>query len=305
MHGPPSSYSPQLHFQQPPHPHDHLPQLVETKGQDPLSNDMSNTKVCYFFSHCLVLVLTFKAQALAKNFGVNASILGLASGVQDNEDLAVGSGGLSSGRDRRINEASLPRDSSRWQSVNLPRNRVENTTTSMSPPQPSIKIWLPKDRKMVKYIVSVYFSRLNYNRPALDQPDFEQNLNTLYDGQITARHDQGFICTLYLVLALGTLNEVNHRVNQKGKDGITTPADKAKMMPEGWPEHGEFFDWGLFYKPEIQATISALQSLVLLHWYLYTEVSWEFISVLQPSNWNLATRTHTVASCWQPGSSCC
>jgi hypothetical protein len=43
-------------------------------------------------------------------------------------------------------------------------------------------------------------------------------------------------------------------------------------MPEGWPEHGEFFEWGLFYKPEIQATTSALQALILLHWYLYTEV---------------------------------
>jgi hypothetical protein len=195
--------------------------------------------------------------------------------VQDNEDLAVGSGGLTSGRDRRINEASLLRDSSRWISVNLPRNRIEPTTAPMSPPQPSIKIWLPKDRKMVNHIVNVYFSRLNYNRPALDQADFERNLNALYDGHITVHHDQGFICMLYLVLALGTLNEVNHRANKMDKDGDTpasSPTLKKKIMPDGWPEHGEFFQWGLFYKPDIQATISALQALILLHWYLYTEV---------------------------------
>lgn len=195
--------------------------------------------------------------------------------MQDNEDLAVGSGGLTSGRDRRINEASLLRDSSKWISVNLPRNRIEPTTAPMSPPLPSIKIWLPKDRQTVNHIVNVYFSRLNYNRPALDQGDFDRNLNALYDGHITVHHDQGFICMLYLVLALGTLNEVNHRANKMDKDGDTpasSPTLKKKLMPEGWPEHGEFFQWGLFYKPDIQATISALQALILLHWYLYTEV---------------------------------
>jgi len=42
---------------------------------------------------------------------VDSSILtSIGNGIQDNEDLAVGSGGLSSGRDRRINEATLPRD---------------------------------------------------------------------------------------------------------------------------------------------------------------------------------------------------
>lgn len=37
--------------------------------------------------------------------------------VQDNEDFAVGSSGLSSGRDRRINEASLPREATKWMAV--------------------------------------------------------------------------------------------------------------------------------------------------------------------------------------------
>ncbi|KIM89520.1 hypothetical protein PILCRDRAFT_227592 [Piloderma croceum F 1598] len=224
---------------------------VEIKGQDPQSNDMSNT------------------QALAKNFGVDSSILSnISTTMHDNEDLAVGSGGLTSGRDRLINEANLPRDSTRWISVNLPRNRVESTTFRL--PQHSVKIWLPKDRQTVKHIINVYFTRLNFNRPALDKADFERDLNALYDGEITSHHDQGFICMLYLVLALGTLNEVNHRAN-KADNTTTSPNAGKRLMPEGWPEHGEFFEWGLFYKPEIQATISALQALILLHWYLYTE----------------------------------
>lgn len=196
--------------------------------------------------------------------------------VRDDEDLAVGSSGLRSGRDRRINEASLPRTPSRWMSVSLPRDRVESVASG-SPPLPSIQIWLPKDRKMVNHIVGVYFNRLNYHRPALDEGDFEKSLHCLYDGEITSRHDQGFICTLYLVLALGTLNEVNHRAIDMDKDRespASSPTVKKRLMPEGWPEHDEFFEWGLFYKPEIQATISALQALILLHWYLYTEVCW-------------------------------
>lgn len=198
---------------------------------------------------------------------MDSSILTNISNSVDNEDLAVGSGGLTSGRDRLINEATLPRDSTRWISVDLPRNRVESSTIRL--PQLSVKIWLPKDRQTVNHIINVYFTRLNFNRPALDKADFERDLNALYDGDITSHHDQGFICMLYLVLALGTLNEVNHRAN-KGNNPGASPT--ARKMPEGWPEHWEFFDWGLFYKPEIQATISALQALILLHWYLYTEV---------------------------------
>jgi hypothetical protein len=203
---------------------------------------------------------------------VDSSILtNISNGVQDNEDLAVGSGGLTSGRDRHINEATLPRDSSRWMSVNLPRNRVEPSSTSNRLLQTFVKIWLPKDRKTVQHVVGVYFTRLNYNRPALDRIDFERDLDALYDGDITSRHDQGFICMLYLVLALGTLNDVNHRANQ-GNTPAASPTTRKRLMPEGWPEHGEFFEWGLYYKPEIQATTSALQALVLFHWYLYTEV---------------------------------
>jgi hypothetical protein len=237
---------------------------------------------------------------------VDSSILtNIGNNVQDNEDIAVGSGGLTSGRDRLINEATLPRDSSRWISVNLPRNRVELSTASARLPQPSVKIWLPKDRNTVNHIVNVYFTRLNFNRPALDRSDFERDFNALYDGEITSRHDQGFICTLYLVLALGTLNDVNRRAN-KGDNPANSPTVRKRLMPEGWPEYGEFFEWGLFFKPEIQATTSALQALILFHWYLYTEVRYRIYSesVVAP-NFDLATRTIALAFGWKPRPSCC
>lgn len=214
-------------------------------------------------------------QNLAKNFGVTEEVMEqtkVYEYVQDNEDFAVGSSGLSSGRDRRINEASLPREANKWIAVELPREFVE-TPSTMSPPLPSIRVWLPRDRNTTKRVVNVYFERLNYHRPALDQLDFENDLNALYEGEINIqRHNQGFICTMYLVFALGTLNEVNHRAFLDEESPVSSPTVKKKYQLEGWPDHDEFFEWGLFYKPEIQATISALQALILLHWYLYTEV---------------------------------
>jgi hypothetical protein len=43
-------------------------------------------------------------------------------------------------------------------------------------------------------------------------------------------------------------------------------------MPSEWPEHEDFFQRALAVKPELRVTISSLQALILLHWYLYTEV---------------------------------
>lgn len=56
MHGPAGPYNPQIHpALQQPHIHSHppIPSIapVEIKGQDPQSNDMSNTQVCL---HCLL-----------------------------------------------------------------------------------------------------------------------------------------------------------------------------------------------------------------------------------------------------------
>ncbi|TFY56393.1 hypothetical protein EVG20_g8937, partial [Dentipellis fragilis] len=242
----------------------------DIKGQDPQSNDMSNT------------------QALARVFGVSQSIvqdLKLAPQQLDKEDIAVGSNALISGRDRDINEASLPRDASKWIHIPVRRNSIiapptSPTTTSptiASPTQPTVPVWLPKDRSMVRRILDIYFDRLNFHRPVFLRNEFEMTLDQLYAGQ-APQHDPGFICSVYLVLALGTLSELNHRASGLDKEskatkvGGTAPHVNVKrLMPPEWPEHEEFFQRALAVKPELRVTVSSLQALILLQWYLYTE----------------------------------
>jgi len=130
---------------------------------------------------------------------------------------------------------------------------------------------------MVKDIIEIYFTRLNHHRPVFERKDFEKVLDDLYEGR-TVSHDPGYVCSLYLVLALGTLSELNHRaVKMDTKDGAETgahigPILAKKLMPPDWPEHDEFFDRALSVKPDLRVTISSLQALILLQWYLYTEV---------------------------------
>ncbi|KAJ7573922.1 fungal-specific transcription factor domain-containing protein [Mycena floridula] len=241
--------------------------VTDIKGQDPKSNDMSNT------------------QSLAKNFGVSAAIVGdlkLGPGSVDKEDLAVGSNGLTSGRDRAVlQEASTPRDTANWRTVCVRRNPkaaaiaphasingapLDNTS--------SVDAWLPKDRAMVHTIVNVYFTRLNIHRPVFARKDFEKSLEDLYNERMST-YDPGFLCSVYLVLALGTLSELNHRwvkldmeTSAKGDNGGSM---SKKLLPPDWPDHDEFFDRALLVKPDLLVTISSLQALILLHWYLYTE----------------------------------
>ncbi|KAG6816200.1 hypothetical protein H0H87_007749 [Tephrocybe sp. NHM501043] len=239
--------------------------LTANKGQDPDGNDMSNT------------------EALAKNFGVSAAIvngLKLSPGTVDKEDLAVGSSGLSSGRDRDfINEGSVPRDSTLWVKLLVRRNSGASAPNTLELPTASsscaaVEVWLPKDRNMVKLIVNSYFTRLNVHRPVFVRKDFDKTLNNLYEG-VTVSHDPGYVCSLYLVLALGTLSELNQRalaanVNTSGDHQHLGSAVAEKFLPN-WPEHDEFFGRALAVKPDLRVTISSLQALILLHWYLYTE----------------------------------
>ncbi|OBZ72675.1 putative transcriptional regulatory protein C1F7.11c [Grifola frondosa] len=243
---PPPGYGPPMlppfqHPLAPPHPGvpPRPPSPHDIRGQDPLSHDMSNT------------------QALAKNFGVSAAIVSdVKMPIVDKEDLAVGSSGLTSGRDRDVGEA-VPRDASKWVSVAMRRNSIISPTPS-SPSAASagssVTVWLPKDRNVVQDTLNAYFTRLNFHRPVFLRSEFEQTLTALYEGQ-TLQHDPGFVCSVYLVLALGTLSELNHR----------------SIMPPGWPEHEEFFERALAVKPDLRVTVSSLQALILLHWYLYTE----------------------------------
>jgi hypothetical protein len=187
------------------------------------------------------------AQALPKSFGVNAHTvqdLSLAPQLLDGEDIAVGHHALISGR------------------------------------APAMSAFLPKDRDMVQHTVNIYFERLNFHRPVFLRHEFEQSLAQLYAGE-TQQYDPGFLCSVYLVLALGTLSELNHRAcgldrEARSKSGTGSPSlsnvNIKIPMPPDWPEHEAFLQRALAIKPELRVSISSLQALILLHWYLYTEV---------------------------------
>ena len=222
-------------------------------------------------------------QALAKSFGVAPDIVSdLKLGPQplDREDIAVGSHGLISGRDSITAEAAFQHDANKWVPIPLDRNSVIASPTAASS-APALSVFLPKDRDLVRYIVDVYFERLNFHRPVFLRHEFEVALNDLYSGE-AQQHDPGFLCTVYLVLALGTLSELNHRAcgvdrESRSKSGgggspSLSSVNVKTLMPPEWPEHESFFQRALAIKPELRVTISSLQALILLHWYLYTEV---------------------------------
>jgi hypothetical protein len=214
-------------------------------------------------------------QALAKNFGVSAAIINdikLATVAADREDLGVGSSDLASGRDRPAQETD-PSDPSKWFRVGMPGEGLDGSTSPSSKTNVLswVPIWLPNDRKMVKNIVDIYFTRLNIHRPVFFRKDFEQSLDALYEGHIV-HDDAGYVCSLYLILALGTLSELSHRASKDGDNATISPNATSKMMPADWPAHSEFFERAMFVKPYIGMSISSLQALILLHWYLYTEV---------------------------------
>ena len=196
----------------------------------------------------------------------------------ETEDLAVGSSGLLSRRERDIME---PQDTAKWTSVAIRRNSTSSPTvpTSNGAPQvaastDSVTVWLPKDRTMVQRVLDVYFTRLNIHRPVLTRASFERSLDELYGGA-SSTIDPGLVCSVYLVLALGTLSELNERINtlhNKGQPVPTGPYAYKEVMPGDWPTSEEFFDRALAIKPDLRVTISSLQALILLHWYLYTEV---------------------------------
>ncbi|KAG9315092.1 hypothetical protein JVU11DRAFT_4204 [Chiua virens] len=266
MPGPPGTYAPHMHPGFPPPPPQHMhpppqpilhpsphqvppppppppphPSNAEVKGQDPQSLDMSDTP------------------AIAKSFGVHPLIMGESqlAAQNDREDLAVGSNGLNSGRDQYITDACVPRNASAWFSIHI------STPNPGAPSQGVSKfiIWLPKDRKMVNRIVDVYFSHLNFHRPVFFRSDFERRLNALYDAE-NPQHDPGFICSMYFILALGTLSELNHKatiVDNGVKSPTDSPISTKKLLPNEWPEHYEFFERALAVKPHLRVTITSLQ----------------------------------------------
>jgi hypothetical protein len=232
------------------------PRYSNVPGQDPRSNDMSND------------------EALCKNFGVSEAIVNdfrLENINPDKEDLAVGSSGLTSGRDRHVADV-VPRDSANWVCVCVRRNSGSGSLIALGslPPGDSVHVWLPKDRKNVEHIVDVFFTRLNTHRPIFPRHEFNKSLTDLYDEQAIT-YDPGFLCSVYLVFALGTLSDLTLPVGGLDHRWRSDCSSTKKLMPLGWPEHDEFFERALTVKPDLRVTLSSLQALILLHWYLYTE----------------------------------
>ena len=194
----------------------------------------------------------------------------------DKEDIAVGSHGLISGRDSMAAETAFPNDVNKW--VLVPMRRDSITSPNATGPTPAFSTFLPKDRDMAQHIVNIYFERLNFHRPVFLRHEFEVTLSHLYAGE-TQQHDPGFICSVYLVFALGTLSELNHRACGLDKNKVSAGESPSlsntnvkTLMPPDWPDHEDFFQRALSIKPELRVTISSLQALILLQWYLYTEV---------------------------------
>ncbi|KAF9474668.1 hypothetical protein BDN70DRAFT_959558 [Pholiota conissans] len=266
--GPPGPYNPHMHpvFPGAPYPPPQAapqaaptpvsPSLVRaaaaTRGVDPNGHDMSSP------------------HALARAFGVSDVI---TSGIKldGNEELPIDPNALPK------LQIHGPRDPAQWISVSIRRGSgtgASNTLSFYGPISkgPQVDIWLPKDRQFTYHIIDVYFQRLNIHRPVYARKEFDKILNDFYEGT-TSIYDPGHVCSLYLILGLGTLSELNHlAANQLSeKDGLLGSAVAKKLMPAGWPSHDEFFERALVIKPDLLVSITSLQALILLHWYLYIE----------------------------------
>ncbi|GAB1521756.1 hypothetical protein RhiTH_004853 [Rhizoctonia solani] len=242
--------------------------MEDIKGSDPNNLDLSSTR------------------GLSKSFGVARVItknLPTETSPEAREDLAVE--GYISGQ---LPDSSAPPvlNPSQWQHSSIMRSSKPG-----APPEPPIEVWLPYDQARAFKIVDVYFRNLEMSRPIFIRREFIASLRALYrlvgggppisyqeaiEGEVppedershnfasylsTVHDDPGFLCSVYLVFALGTLSETNHLMH----DNPEAP------VPTDWPSHVLFFNLALRIKPDLRVTISSLQALILLHWYLYTE----------------------------------
>ena len=113
-------------------------------------------------------------------------------------------------------------------------------------------------------MVEMYFKRLNFHRPIFEKQDYLRRFDILYSSDTVSTDDVGFLCSTYLILALATLSEMH----QPEKN-----AEWVMELKQDWPTHEQLFARALVIKPELRVTISSLQALLLLQWYLYSEVS--------------------------------
>lgn len=172
----------------------------------------------------------------------------------------------------RITPLSKPHDPASWSDIPIPRNRSHQEQRAFV---------LPRDQAVAQQVLTVYFAEFNPYRPIFDEIDMREKIDFLYavsspDPDIRARamadgategskfkdvvDDSGFLCSVYLVLAMGTLAILNKRIQL------------SETVHEVWPSHEELYDHALGLRPDLQNSITTLQALCALHWYLYTEV---------------------------------
>lgn len=162
----------------------------------------------------------------------------------------------------------------------------------------NVDLWLPRDKNRTILIVQTYFSNLNYHRPVLERSKFMQRLESLYEGRAPLpTYDPGYVCCLYLVLALGTMSELNSQPPDPN-EFVDYDTPVRRTIAHGWPDYNEFFQRALAVKPDLRMTISSLQALILLHWYLYTEVSGTFIIADASADNSIEAATFAMASRW-------
>ncbi|EJD49039.1 hypothetical protein AURDEDRAFT_112760 [Auricularia subglabra TFB-10046 SS5] len=243
----PSSYAgpdqPGSHaWSESPHPR-RKPAPSDIKGQDPKNNDLSNPKT---------MVESFDLTIPAGWFDSAES-----SHASDREDTSISVEAMQ----------RAPRRPDIWQEV-----KVHHNYTSPSIGSPSF-IYLPKDRAAVRQVVNAYFKHLNFHRPVFTKRDFDEKLEHLYSG--ASLHDPGFMCSVYLILALGSLCELNHELFRQTKAALLTRDETRTVIDKSyrhdWIRVDEFFDRALSIKPDLRVTISSLQAMILLQWYLYIE----------------------------------
>ncbi|KAH7106288.1 hypothetical protein BKA62DRAFT_289533 [Auriculariales sp. MPI-PUGE-AT-0066] len=161
-----------------------------------------------------------------------------------------------------------PREPSQWMRVNVahpfpPHN--SNQTLSY--------IFLPKDKNIVQLVVNEYFEKLNWHRPVFGKEDFEHQLKILYSG--TSNHDPGFMMSVYLILALGTLSEMNQHLVTDDPNGTHSRDETRQVMEQiarpNWPKIDEFWARATAIKPDLRLTISSVQAIILWQWHLYIE----------------------------------
>ncbi|KAG8710999.1 hypothetical protein FRC11_003880 [Ceratobasidium sp. 423] len=245
------------------------PRSVEDiRGSDPNNLDLSSTR------------------GLSNSFGVAKVItknLPTETSPEAREDLAVEGYIAGQPPDGHAPPVLNP---SHWQHTSIMRSSKPG-----APPEPPVEVWLPYDQVRAFRIVDVYFRNLEMSRPIFIRREFIASLRALYrlvgggppisyqeaiEGEVPpedkrshnfASHlsnvhdDPGFLCSVYLVFALGTLSETNHLLHD----------NPEASPPNDWPSHVLFFNLALRIKPDLRVTISSLQALILLHWYLYTE----------------------------------